>query len=229
MNNDFFLENQYNKEKILSCLEKNNKKKINFNIQGLTRLSDDNCYIDYKSNTIQKPFLHIINNFHDCRCLAPNVKQLSLEQPNIIYKDGYGWTSIKGCNIDNDSRLRNARNLTNIKCKNQLFQRPYNTIPYMGRGEGDICVENKLLPGEDTFQNRPCNNLAGINIDRFIPQIPCIKENIQNPINIIPEENNLSWIRGGQPSRQVIRDKDYLKKCGLKYNGKYWGKEQNLN
>ena len=50
----------------------------------------------------------------------------------------------------------------------------------------------------------------------------CIKESIQNAIHIIPEENDCSWVRGGQPSRQIIRNADYLKKCGYKYNGKLW-------
>ena len=33
----------------------------------------------------------------------------------------YGWTSNNGCNIDNDSKLRNARNLTNLREINQLL------------------------------------------------------------------------------------------------------------
>lgn len=210
-----------------SSLKKNKKscqkyKESHFNIQGLSRLSHDPCYMDFQSKVIQKPILHTTKNFHDCDCMAPKVKDLSLQNPEVIFKDGYGWSSIDGCNIDDDSKLRNARNLTNTRCINQLFERPYASIPFMGRGEGNICQENKLLSGEDTYQNRPCNNLAGITIDRFIPQVPCIKENIQNSKNIIFEDNYSDWIRGGQPSRQVIRDKDYLKKCGLKYNGKYW-------
>lgn len=195
-----------------------------FNINNNTRLSNDNCYKNYEKNTIQKPFLYHTNNLHDCKCKAPTVKNIALQQPDILYKDGHGWTSLNGCNIDDDSKLRNARNLTNKKCINQLFERPYSTVPYMGRGEGNICVETKLLPGEDTFQNRPCNNLAGINIDRFIPQVDCIYDNIQDTKNIIPEDTLKSWVRGGQPSRQFIRDKNYLKKCGLQYNGKFWQK-----
>ena len=39
---------------------------------------------------------------------------------------------------------------------------------------------------------------------------------------LVPEDNDKTRVRGGQPSRQVIRNKDYLNKCGFNYNGKYW-------
>lgn len=193
-----------------------------FNIQGLTRLNEDNCYKNLRNKTISRSGKYNTRNFRSCECLAPNVKELSLQHPSVFYRDGYGWSSNNGCNIDTDSKLRNAKNLTNERCINQLMSRPYLTTPYMGRGEGNVNVENNLLPGESTFQNKPCNNLAGIYIDRFVPQIPCIKQEIQNTKNIIPEDSDSHWVRGGQPSRQIIRNKDYLKKCGYRYNGKYW-------
>ena len=62
--------------------------------------------------------------------------ELSLQQPSTFYRDGPGWTSMDGCNVDNDSRLRNARNLTNLREIHQLIERPHLTTPYQGRGEG---------------------------------------------------------------------------------------------
>lgn len=193
-----------------------------FGIYNLSRLGEDKCYLTTRENQSIKPGDYQISNFHDCKCEAPFTEDLSLQQPSVFYRDGYGWTSNNGCNVDNDSKLRNARNLTNYRYVQQLFERPYTTVPYMGRGVGDVCVESELRPGEDTFQNRPCNNLAGIYIDRFDPQIPCIRDTIQNPIHLVQEDNDVAWIRGGQPSRQVIRNKDYLQKCGFYFNGKYW-------
>jgi hypothetical protein len=36
--------------------------------------------------------------------------------------------------------------------------------------------------------------------------IPSVKENIQNPKNLVPEVAANGWIRGGIPSRSYIRD-----------------------
>ena len=203
-----------------NCL--NYKKYESFGIQQLARLNEDNCYKNLRTKTSKEPGSYQVSNFHECECAAPNTKDLSLEQPEVQYRDGYGWTSINGCNIDSDSKLRNARNLTNLNVIQQLYERPYLTVPFMGRGPGNTPVETKLIYGEDTFQNKPCNNLAGIYIDRFTPMIDCIKDNIQNTIHIIPEDNEKTWIRGGQPSRQIIRNTDYLMRCGFRFNGKQW-------
>lgn len=199
-------------------------KNQSFGIQQLTRLREDDCYKKVDAEASQGPGDYNVSNYYDCNCEAIHTRELSLQQPSTFYRDGYGWTSNNGCNIDNDSKLRNARNLTNQREINQLLTRPYATVPYMGRGTGNVCDESNLRNGEDTFQNRPCNNLAGIYIDRFVPQLSCIKDNIQNPVHIIPEDSDQTWIRGGQPSRQIIRNKDYLNKCGYKFDGKVWTK-----
>lgn len=204
-----------------NCIQYEEKK---FNIQQLTRLREDNCYLETRKKESNGPGIYVTRGHRDCTCEAKHTKDLSLQQPTTQYRDGYGWTSNDGCNVDKDSNLRNARNLTNPRLIQQLHERPYLTVPYMGRGEGDVCEESHLRHGEGTMHNRPCNNLAGIYIDRYTPQIPCIRESVQNPKHIVPEDTDVNWIRGGQPSRQIIRNKDYLKKCGFSYNGKYWNK-----
>ena len=44
----------------------------------------------------------------------------------------------------NDSKLRNAKNLTNLRCINQLTKRFALTTPYLGRGMCDAELEMKL-------------------------------------------------------------------------------------
>lgn len=197
------------------------RKRGDFKIQGLTRLGEDACYKTTRNKSSMGQGYYQLDNYHECECEAPTVADVAYEYPTINYRDGYGWTSMYGCNIDNDSKLRNAYNLTNPRLKQQLFERPYLTTPYMGRGINDVCVEDQLR-GEDTFQHRPCNNLAGVYVDRFTPQIDCLRQNIQNPIHIIPEDNDKNWIWGGVPSRQVIRNNDYLERCGYRNDGNYW-------
>ena len=193
-------------------------------IFDFTRLRYDPCFI--ATDTVQSmgPGKYETFNYYDCECETPGTWEVALQQPTVLFKDGYGWTSQDGCNIDNDSRLRNARNLTNPRLIQQLFTPPFPTVPYMGRGIGDQVAESWLRAGEDTGQGKACNNLAGVYIDRYDPQIPCIKETIQNPVHLIQEVNDITWVRGGAPSRQIIRNKDYLERCGFQWNGKYWAR-----
>lgn len=185
----------------------------NLKFHGLTRLNNDSNYIKLSNNTSVRSGKYYTSNFNDCKCNAPIANQISLDQPTVLYKDGYGWTSNNGCNIDKDSNLRNSRNLTNEKCINQLFERPYKTVPYMGSGGGDTSQENKLLSGKLTHFGKVCNGISGKETDRWVPQIPYIKNNIQNPNNLIQENSDNKWTRGGNPTRQIIKNIDYHEKC----------------
>jgi len=200
----------------------NNK---NLNINSKANHHYDQCFVEHQHNQSIRPGLYHMSNFHDSNCEAPNTQELSLEQPAVNYRDGYGWTSMFGCNVTNDSQLRNAKNLTNPKLVQQLNPRNIGSVPYMGRGFGNIGVESVLQPGEDTNQSKSCNTCSGVNINRFVPMINCLEKNVQKADNIIQEVNDESWVRGGQPSRQLIRDKRYLERCGYLDNGKYWVKK----
>lgn len=188
------------------------------NIQQLTRLNEDKCSLKVRNKTSEKPGEYFLSNHYQCDC-KDTVMKNSLEYPTLLSKDGYGYSA---CNIDIDSSLRNAKNLTNLKTINQLNQRPYLTVPFMGRGTGNIKQETMLNPGENTYQSKPCNNLSGVYIDRFIPLVGCLENNVQNVNHIIPENSDKTWKRGGQDSRQIIRNEEYLNKCGYKFNGKFW-------
>ena len=87
----------------------------------------------------------------------------------------------------------------------------------MGRGVGDSCIEDSLLEGEDTSQPRTCNTLSEITINNFFqPLVPSVKDS-QNPEHLVPEVVDQNWIRGGAPSRQIVRNIDYRYKCGKFY------------
>ena len=92
----------------------------------------------------------------------------------------------------------------------------------MGRGSGDSFVESQLRMGDDTLVRKQCNTLAGINIPNVdpnhMPMIDHLKNNIQDPKHIIPHDALEGWVRGGAPSRQIVRDIEYLERCGSNYH-----------
>ena len=190
-----------------------------FNLNSQTGINHDECYISNEEKNNMKINVYNLNNFKDCKCDPETTMKLSNDNLTTNISNGYGWSA---CNIEVDSKLR-TDNLTNLNCNQDLRHRPYPTVPYMGRGMGDTDVESVLRPGENTIQDKSCNNLAGISIDNYYtPMIQCLKDNIQNPVHIIPEMSDETWKRGGQDTRQIVRNSNYLKQCGYNYNGKYW-------
>lgn len=198
------------------------KKKIPKQIK--TSLKDDKCTIMDNSEQSIAPGNYMLSNFNICDCKIDDVIDIATENPNLVFRDGYG---VSDCVIDESNKIRVGKVRKYPKCTQQLFERPYLTVPYMGRGSGNSNIETKLLPGEDTSQKRPCNSLAGVSIDnQFIPLVKNLKDNVQDPQNIIQEVADDKWIRGGIPSRQFVKDIDYIERCQDKYKNKQFIKKR---
>ena len=58
-----------------------------------------------------------------------------------------------GYNIDDNSKLLNSK-LTNMNCKISLQERPYKTVPYLGKGSVDVALENNLKFGRHSEKKR---------------------------------------------------------------------------
>ena len=179
-----------------------------------TRSSYDACYQDYETvQSIAQGAYHL-QNFHSCECGAPGPRSVAFSQPNINFQVNQGWAGEDGCAINNDSILRYENKLTSMNTINQLFERPYLTVPFMGKGVPHPDEETVLQPGEDTSMKKSCNTLAGISIENyFTPLVPNLAANVQNPIHLIPEDNNETWVRGGLSSRAMARNFDYRERC----------------
>lgn len=186
-----------------NCIISDNKK---LELNKSDNLKDDLKYKTSSEKQSKKIGEYNLSNFQSCECSAKSQRNLSIFHPTVPFRDGVGWSSINGCNIDDDSKLRNSKNLTNTREIHQLLSRPLLTTSYKSSGTFNTETENRLIFSEPTSQKRQCNSLAGVSINRFNDQIKQIKKNIQNPKHIIPEDSNKKWVRGGIDTRNLVRD-----------------------
>jgi len=188
-----------------NCIEDTNFKGFNNN----TRRNNEGSSINYKKEQDKKFSNYKIANYYNDFNREKFLK--SLDHVGISTqsnKDGYGRV------IDMESNLLQST-MTNPKIKQQLTTRPFKGWPYMGAGETHIVnpdLYSKITSGTDTRVKKAADSLAGVSIDRFIPLVPCLAENVQNTEHIIPEY----WVRGGESSRAHIQNIDYYKLCGIK-------------
>lgn len=121
--------------------------------------------------------------------------------------------------INNGSEMRNGikGNIsTNDKDKtSKLLQaRPFATTANLSKGvvpEVENDPANRI--GKNTRQFKKNLDLAGVEIDRFIPLVPEVK----NSINYREEHiNPVYWTHGGTSTRNFVRNSDYNKSCGNK-------------
>jgi hypothetical protein len=174
--------------------------KNNLNILNLTRLNNDSCFKKQSINNNKKIFKYYCK---DLKQSLVKTKKKSLNLPTLQYKDGHGWLNKNGKNIDNDSNIRLKNKLTNLNIINQLNTRIIKNDGFRGNNcMNKIENESNLIFSKNTKINKACNkNNSGKY--HFLPQINNIKYNIQNTKNIIQEDSNIYWIRGGIPSRYL--------------------------
>ena len=159
-------------------------------------LKNDPCTKRVEEMESVEPGQYQLTNYYGFCDVSDELERMIQEPGNNIW-NGYGYSM--GCNVDSDSYLRIDSTVTNPRLKQQLFERPYMTVPYMANGKGNADVESFLWSGFQTEQKKQCNTLSEISImpERMkYTMYDCVQE----PEHIIP-----SWQWGGASSRNDIR------------------------
>jgi len=184
-----------------------------YTFDNMARIGNDACCID--QNTIQNVAScnYMTQNYFAADCSMKNAKALATTQPGIMYNGGYN-SGAGGCNIDNSSELLIGTIQTHPRCHIDLFQRPFATVPYLGRGAVNPVMESQIQQGEQIVNKRSVNNLSEKSYIKYhqTPLLPAVQERINNPANQIENVASDGWIRGGVPSRELTKDTDYVNK-----------------
>ena len=138
-----------------------------------------------------------------------NAIDFATSQPNINFTGSY-QVSIGGSNIAESSQLL-INNLSRPKCRISLVERPYATVPYLGRGKCDPELESQIQQGDFANNKKSINPSSEVNYSQYsqTPLLPSLQSTISNPANLIESSAAQGWIRGGLPSRELARDKEY--------------------
>lgn len=130
-----------------------------YTFDNMARIGNDACCID--QNTIQNVAScnYMTQNYFAADCSMKNPIALATTQPGIMYNGGYN-SGAGGCNIDNSSELLIGTIQTHPRCHIDLFQRPFATVPYLGRGAVNPVMESQIQQGEQIVNKRSVNNLS---------------------------------------------------------------------
>jgi hypothetical protein len=135
---------------------------------------------------------------------------LATSQPCIFY-NGTSPVGSGGCVVDESSKLLLGSIQTHPKCRIDLFQRPFATVPYLGRGSVDPILEAQIQQGELLTNKRSVNKLAEKSYIKYqnTPLLPSVQERVTNPAYCVEGVASDGWVRGGVPSRELTRDRDF--------------------
>jgi hypothetical protein len=182
-----------------------------YTFDNMSRIGLDGCNKSQTDIQNVASCNYTLQNYFATDCSMRTPMQLATTQPGIMYNGGYG-SGAGGCNINNSSDLLIGTIQTHPKCRIDLFQRPFATVPYLGRGSVNPVVESQIQQGELNINKRSINTLSEKSYIKYhqTPLLPSIQERLTNPANSVESVASSGWVRGGVPSRELTRDTDYF-------------------
>jgi hypothetical protein len=184
----------------------------NYNFDNMSRIGNDACFQD--QNTIQnvRSCNYTLENYFASDCTMKIPIQVATSQPGIMY-NGTSIVGSGGCVVDQSSELLFGSKFTHPKSKIDLFQRPFLTVPYLGRGSVDPILESQMQQGEMITNKRTITRLPEKSYLKYTntPLLSDIHNRINNPAYCVEGVASEGWIRGGIPSRELTRDKQFQK------------------
>jgi hypothetical protein len=151
---------------------------------------------------------YMLDNFRPA-CPMNNAVEFATSQPNVNFT-GSHQVGIGGCNIDENSHL-SLTDLTRDRARISLVQRPFITVPYLGRGKSDPVLESQIQQGDLANNRKSINPSSEVSYMQYsnTPMLPALQSTITNPANLIEGVAAEGWIRGGVSSRELSKDKEY--------------------
>jgi hypothetical protein len=181
-----------------------------YTFNQLTRIGEDSCDKSQRNVQNSSASTYMLNQFRP-DCPMTNAMDFALSQPNVNYT-GSHQMGIGGCNVDESSELILSA-LSRPRCKLSLLQRPFATVPFLGRGNSNPVLESQIQQGDLANNRKSITNLTEVSHIKYsnTPMIPSLQASVTNPSNLIEGVAAEGWIRGGLPSRDLVKDTDYTK------------------
>ena len=185
----------------------------NYTFDNMSRIGIDSCCQSQDDLQNVGYSNYMLQNYFASDCSMKKPRELATSQPGIMYNGGY-QVGAGGCNINDSSNLQIGTIQTHPKSKIDLFHRPFATVPYLGRGYVNPVIESQVQQGEQMINKKSVNNLSEKSYISYhsTPLLSSVKERMSNPAYSVEGVACSCLIRGGVPSRELTRDKDYFKK-----------------
>jgi hypothetical protein len=143
---------------------------------------------------------------------SDNHVKFATEQPSMMFTGINGGASggINPFTVDVDSTLNIKKENARALEKLSLQQRPFLTVPYLGRGSCDTVLESQLKQGDIVANKKSVSTITEQSFNNMYPLIDSIKETVTNPKYLVQEAALDGWTRGGSATREQAKSKNHL-------------------
>lgn len=154
---------------------------------------------------------YVLSNFYNDSSLMDTQVKFASEQPTILTSGLAGGYGIGAGVVDNESSLLLKTEMERSVERLELVQRPFLTVPYLGRGSCDPVIESKLQQGEMVRDHKSLTTISETTYIDYAsyPIMSSLKDQLTNPAYSVEEAAMDGWVRGGIASREMMSDSDF--------------------
>ena len=179
----------------------------NYFFDNLGRIGADETDNTQRTTSNTKFSNYMLSNYQN-EFLSNSHVNFAVQQPNIMFSGIIHGKGLSGSVVDFDSQLliktENERPLEKL----QLMQRPFITVPYLGRGSCNPTLESQLQQGEIVSDKKSVNTISEKTFSQYTIYHSDDKmvQRANDPSHYIEEFALDGWIRGGMASREMSTD-----------------------
>jgi hypothetical protein len=155
---------------------------------------------------------YMLSNYYG-ENLSDSHVNFATQQPNVMFS-GITWgKGLSGSVIDVDSLLLINSEKERPLEKLQLMQRPFATVPYLGRGSCNPTIESQLQQGEIVSDKKSVSTIMEKSFCGYtlFPSDDSMVQKANDASNKVEELAMNGWVRGGMASREMAADTDFRK------------------
>ena len=132
----------------------------------------------------------------------------AVQQPTMTFSGISHGNGLNGNVIDDESNLVIKTEQTKPFEKLQLFQRPFASVPYLGRGSCDPALEAQLQHGEVVAGKKSVSTIMDKSFSQYLlyPTDDKMEERVNDAAYTVEEAALDGWVRGGKSTREMSND-----------------------
>ena len=150
---------------------------------------------------------HTLSNYFSDKS-SNNHVNFATKQPAVMFSGITHGSGLISSAIDAESILKLKTEQDHAVEKLQLFQRPFLTVPFLGRGSCDPALESQLLLGEMVSDKKSASTIMDKSFAQYAlyPTDKKMEERVNNAANTVEEAALDGWVRGGMTTREMSTD-----------------------
>lgn len=134
--------------------------------------------------------------------------KFATKQPAVMFSGTTHGSGLNSNVIDDESLLKLNTEQDHAVEKLQLFQRPFITVPFLGRGSCDPALESQLMQGEMITDKKSASTIMDKSFSQYAlyPTDKKMEDRVNNAANSVEEAALDGWVRGGMSTREMSTD-----------------------